>query len=190
MAPDTIERAILELNDPSLLRQRCYVDGAWADADDGATMPIVDPATGALVGTAPVFRAAETRRAIDVAERAFPGWRAKTAKERAAILRRWNDLMLANADDLARILTAEQGKPLAETKGEVTIGSAIIQVGSTVERIAIAIARPCTDAGSASASMGRVSANCTPMNTVEASIAQAMKRDEPRRAMMPPAPTR
>ena len=127
MAPDTIERAILELNDPSLLRQRCYVDGAWADADDGATMPIVDPATGALVGTAPVFRAAETRRAIDVAERAFPGWRAKTAKERAAILRRWNDLMLANADDLARILTAEQGKPLAEAKGEVTIGAAYVE---------------------------------------------------------------
>jgi succinate-semialdehyde dehydrogenase/glutarate-semialdehyde dehydrogenase len=74
-----------------------------------------------------VFRAAETRRAIDTAARAFPGWRAKTAKERAAILRRWNDLMLANADDLARILTAEQGKPLAEAKGEITIGAAYIE---------------------------------------------------------------
>ncbi|HEU4611812.1 MAG TPA: NAD-dependent succinate-semialdehyde dehydrogenase [Kofleriaceae bacterium] len=97
------------------------------DADNGATMPIVDPATGALVGTAPVFRAAETRRAIDAAARAFPGWRAKTGKERAAILRRWNDLMLANADDLARILTAEQGKPLAEAKGEITIGAAYVE---------------------------------------------------------------
>src|SRR6185437_13815684 len=127
MAPDTIERAMLELSDPSLLRQQCYVDGAWIDADDRGSMPVVDPATGGLVGTAPMFGAAETRRAIAAAERAFPAWRAKTAKERGAVLRRWNDLMLANVDDLARILTTEQGKPITESKGEITIGAAYVE---------------------------------------------------------------
>ena len=127
MAPDTLERPALDLADPSLLRQQCYVDGAWLAADNAATMPVVDPASGELVGTAPVFGAAETKRAIDAAHRAFPGWRAKTAKERSSVLRKWNDLMLANADDLARILTAEQGKPLAEAKGEITIGAAYVE---------------------------------------------------------------
>ena len=127
MAPDTIERASLALKDSTLLRQQCYVDGRWIGADDGGSMPIVDPATGGLVGTAPVFHAAETRRAIEAAERAYPAWRAKTAKERSAILRKWNDLMLANADDLALILTTEQGKPLAEAKGEITIGAAYVE---------------------------------------------------------------
>ena len=127
MAPDTIERSSLALTDPALLRERCYVDGAWVAADDGGSMPVVDPATGALVGTAPVFRAAEARRAIDAANRALPGWRARTARERSAILRKWHDLMLANADDLALILTSEQGKPLAEAKGEITIGAAYVE---------------------------------------------------------------
>ena len=127
MAPDTLEAARLDLADPSLLRQQCLVDGAWCGADDGGSMPVIDPATGELVGTAPVFHAAETKRAIDAASRAFPAWRAKTAKERSAVLRKWNDLMLANADDLARILTAEQGKPLAEAKGEITIGAAYVE---------------------------------------------------------------
>ncbi|MGE5087629.1 MAG: aldehyde dehydrogenase family protein, partial [Candidatus Levyibacteriota bacterium] len=127
MPPDSIERPALPLKDPSLLRQQCYVDGRWIDADDRGTMPISDPATGAAVGSAPLFRAAETRRAIEAASRAWPAWRAKTAKERSATLRRWNDLMLANADDLALILTGEQGKPLAEAKGEITIGAAYIE---------------------------------------------------------------
>jgi len=127
MPPDTIERPSIALKDPSLLRQQCYVDGRWIDADDRGTMPIADPATGAPVGTAPLFHAAETRRAIEAANRAWPAWRAKTAKERSAVLRRWNDLMLANADDLALILTSEQGKPLAEAKGEITIGAAYIE---------------------------------------------------------------
>jgi succinate-semialdehyde dehydrogenase/glutarate-semialdehyde dehydrogenase len=127
MAPDTIERSPLALKDSTLLREQCYVDGRWIGADGGGSIPIVDPATGALVGTAPVFGAAETRRAIEAANRALPAWRAKTAKERSAILRRWNDLMLANADDLALILTSEQGKPLAESKGEITIGAAYIE---------------------------------------------------------------
>ena len=119
MAPDTIELSPIALKDPSLLRQQCYVDGKWIDADDGGSMPVVDPATGMPVGTAPVMHAAETRRAIDAANRALPAWRSKTAKERCAILRKWQDLMLAHVDDLALILTAEQGKPLAEAKGEI-----------------------------------------------------------------------
>ncbi|HET9750552.1 MAG TPA: NAD-dependent succinate-semialdehyde dehydrogenase [Casimicrobiaceae bacterium] len=127
MAPDTRERTSLELADTSLLREKCYIDGQWVGADDGATMPVVDPASGALVGTAPLCGAAETKRAIDAANRAFPAWRAKTAKERSAILRAWAASMLEHADDLARILTAEQGKPLAEAKGEITIGAAYVE---------------------------------------------------------------
>jgi len=126
MAPDTIER-ISTLKDPALLRQQCYVDGRWCDADGGATKSVVNPATGRPIGTVPVFGAGETRRAIEAADRAWPAWRAKTAKERSAILRQWNDLVLANADDLALILTTEQGKPLSEAKAEVTIGAAYIE---------------------------------------------------------------
>ena len=127
MAPDTIERSPIALKDSSLLRQQCYVDGKWIDADDGGSMPVVDPATGLAIGTAPMMGAAETKRAIDAANRALPAWRSRTAKERSAILRKWNDLMLANVDDLALILTTEQGKPLAEAKGEVTIGAAYVE---------------------------------------------------------------
>ena len=127
MAPDTIDRSPLALEDSSLLRQQCYVDGQWIGADDGGSMPVVDPATGALVGSVPVFRAAETKRAIDAANRALPAWRVKTAKERSAILRKWHDLMQANAGDLARILTAEQGKPLAEAKSEIAIAAAYVE---------------------------------------------------------------
>jgi succinate-semialdehyde dehydrogenase/glutarate-semialdehyde dehydrogenase len=126
MAPDAIER-ISALKDPALLRQQCYVDGQWRDADNGATRPVVNPATGQPIGTAPLFGATETRRAIEAADRGWPAWRAKTAKERSAILRKWNDLILAHVDDLALILTSEQGKPLAESKGEVTIGAAYIE---------------------------------------------------------------
>jgi succinate-semialdehyde dehydrogenase/glutarate-semialdehyde dehydrogenase len=127
MAPDTIERSPLTLKDPALLRQRCYVDGQWLDADDRGSIPVIDPALNLPIGTAPVFHANETRRAIDAANRALPAWRARTAKERSAILRAWHDLMLANVDDLALILTTEQGKPLAEAKGEVTIGAAYVE---------------------------------------------------------------
>src|SRR6185437_1547799 len=127
MAPDTRERTSLDLSDATLLREKCYVDGQWIGADDGATMPVIDPATGALVGTAPLCGAPETRRAIDAAHRAFPAWRAKTAKERCAVLRAWTALMLEHADDLARILTAEQGKPINEAKGEIVIGAAYVE---------------------------------------------------------------
>ena len=127
MAPDTIERKLPALKDSALLRQQCHVDGRWRDADDGRTMEVVDPATGRAIGVAPVFGAAETRRAIDAAARAFPAWAAKTAKERSSVLRRWFELMVANIDDLALILTSEQGKPLAEAKGEVAIGAAYVE---------------------------------------------------------------
>jgi len=124
MPPDTLERPIPQLKDPTLLRQLCYVNGQWAGADGGATMPVVNPATGKPIGTAPVMGAAETNRAIAAANAAWPAWRAKLAKERSAILRKWYELMMANLDDLALILTTEQGKPLSESKGEITIGAA------------------------------------------------------------------
>ena len=127
MAPDTLERSTPTLKDPALLRQQCYVDGRWVDADGGKTITVVNPATGRAVGTAPECGGAETRRAIEAANRAWPAWRAKTARERAVILRKWNDLMLANVDDLALILTTEQGKPLAESRGEITIGAAYVE---------------------------------------------------------------
>jgi len=117
----------LNLQDPSLLRQRCYVDGAWIDADAGGTVDVTNPATGELIGTVPKLGEAETRRAIEAAAVAFPAWAAKTAKERATILRRWNDLMLLNVDDLAVLMTAEQGKPLAEAKAEVAYAASFIE---------------------------------------------------------------
>jgi succinate-semialdehyde dehydrogenase/glutarate-semialdehyde dehydrogenase len=118
---------MLKLKDPTLLRQQCYVDGAWIDADGGGKVEVTNPATGEVLGTVPNLGAAETRRAIEAAAAAFPAWAAKTAKERAGILRRWHDLMLANADDLGTLMTAEQGKPLAEAKGEVAYAAAFIE---------------------------------------------------------------
>ena len=115
------------LKDPTLLRQQCYVDGGWIDADAGGTIDVTNPATGELIGTVPNAGAAETRRAIEAASRAFPAWAAKTTKERAAILRRWNDLMLANVEDLAALMTAEQGKPLAESRGEIAYAASFIE---------------------------------------------------------------
>ncbi|MFO1284707.1 MAG: NAD-dependent succinate-semialdehyde dehydrogenase [Burkholderiales bacterium] len=126
MSPDALHPPI-HLKDPALLRTKCYLDGGWHGADDGRTREVVDPATHRKIGTVPVLGATETRRAIEAASRAFPAWAAKTAKERSAVLRRWFELMMANVDDLALILTSEQGKPLAESKGEVTIGAAYIE---------------------------------------------------------------
>ena len=117
----------LGLKDASLLRQQCYIDGAWCDADSGETIPVTNPATGEALGTVPKMGAAETRRAIEAAERAYPAWRALTAKERATILRKWHDLMMENQDDLGIIMTAEQGKPLAEAKGEVAYAASFIE---------------------------------------------------------------
>jgi succinate-semialdehyde dehydrogenase/glutarate-semialdehyde dehydrogenase len=118
---------MLNLKDPSLLRQQCLLDGEWCDANDATTIAVRNPATGEQLGTVPHMGADETRRAIAAANAAWPAWRKKTAKERSTILRKWNDLMLENADDLALIMTAEQGKPLAESKGEITYAASFIE---------------------------------------------------------------
>jgi succinate-semialdehyde dehydrogenase/glutarate-semialdehyde dehydrogenase len=116
-----------QLKDMSLFRQQCYVDGAWVDADDKATLAVHNPADGQPIGTVPKMGAAETRRAIEAANAAWPAWRAKTAKERAAILRKWFDLLMANQEDLAVLMTVEQGKPLTESRGEIAYGASFIE---------------------------------------------------------------
>jgi succinate-semialdehyde dehydrogenase / glutarate-semialdehyde dehydrogenase len=118
---------MMNLKDPSLLRQQAFIAGQWCDADNGETFPVTNPASGETIGNVPHMGAAETRRAIAAANEAWAGWRAKTAKERSAILRKWNDLMLANVDDLALIMTVEQGKPLAEAKGEIAYAASYIE---------------------------------------------------------------
>ena len=125
-APST-PLASLSLKDPKLLRQQCYVDGQWVDADNGKTLAVTNPATGEVLGSVPSMGAAETRRAIEAANAAWPAWRAKTAKERSAILRKWSDLMLANQEDLAIVMTAEQGKPLTESRGEIVYAASFIE---------------------------------------------------------------
>ncbi len=117
----------LQLKDMSLFRQQCYIDGQWVDADDGTTLAVNNPADGLQIGTVPKMGAAETKRAIEAANAAWPAWRAKTAKERATVLRKWFDLMMANQDDLAVLMTTEQGKPLAESKGEIGYGASFIE---------------------------------------------------------------
>src|SRR4051794_33954721 len=122
-----ISRGPRAIKDPALFRQQAYVDGCWVDADSGATIAVDNPATGEIVGTVPKMGGSETRRAIAAAEAALPAWRSKTAKERAQILRRWFDLMMANQEDLATIMTSEQGKPLAESKGEIAYAASFIE---------------------------------------------------------------
>jgi len=117
----------LKLKDPTLLRQQCYVDGQWIDAQGGGAVNVTNPANGDVLGTVPNLGVAETRAAIEAASAAFPAWAARTAKDRANLLRRWHDLMMQNADDLAALMTAEQGKPLAEAKGEVAYAASFIE---------------------------------------------------------------
>ncbi|MBL0225785.1 MAG: NADP-dependent succinate-semialdehyde dehydrogenase [Geobacteraceae bacterium] len=118
---------MLSLKDPGLLKQLCYLDGQWCAADSGSVIDVTNPASGARLGTIPRMGTDETRRAIEAANRALPAWRARTAKERSVILRRWFDLMMANQEDLAIIMTAEQGKPLAESKGEIAYAASFIE---------------------------------------------------------------
>ena len=115
------------LEDEDLMRHQAYIGGRWCDADSGATFDVTNPATGETLGTVPNMGAAETRRAIEAAKNAWAAWRRKPAKERSALLRRWNDLMVANVDDLGKLMTAEQGKPLAEAKGEVLYAASFIE---------------------------------------------------------------
>jgi succinate-semialdehyde dehydrogenase / glutarate-semialdehyde dehydrogenase len=117
----------MQLQDQKLFRQLAYLDGEWVGAASGATMPVDNPANGEMLGTVPSLGAAETRRAIEVAERALPEWRARTAKERAVILRRWFELMLANQEDLAQLMTAEQGKPLTESRSEILYAASFVE---------------------------------------------------------------
>jgi succinate-semialdehyde dehydrogenase / glutarate-semialdehyde dehydrogenase len=117
----------LPLRDPTLFRQANCIDGKWVQADSGKTIVVKNPATGEAIGEVPALSATETRRAIEAAHRAQAGWRAMLAKDRAVILRKINDLMLENAEDLAVIMTAEQGKPLSESKGEITYAANFIE---------------------------------------------------------------
>jgi succinate-semialdehyde dehydrogenase/glutarate-semialdehyde dehydrogenase len=117
----------MKLQDSRLFRERAFVDGQWVGADNGGTLPVHNPATGAPLGTIPHLGAAETRRAIAAAAKALPAWAARTAKDRSVVLRRWFDLMLANQEDLAILMTAEQGKPLAESKGEIAYAASFIE---------------------------------------------------------------
>ncbi len=115
------------LKNEFLLRQRCYVRGAWIDAADGRTITVKNPASGAVIGTVPRMGTEGARAAIQAAQDAMPAWRARTAKERAVILRRWFDLMMANQEDLATLMTAEQGKPMAESRGEIAYSASFIE---------------------------------------------------------------
>ncbi len=115
------------LKDAGLLRSQAYLGGRWVDADDGAVLAVDNPATGHRLASVPKLGAGEARRAIAAADAAGPGWRALTAKQRSVILRRWYDLIMENQEDLARLMTAEQGKPLAESRGEVAYGAAFVE---------------------------------------------------------------
>ncbi len=117
----------MHLNDPVLFRQQAFIDGQWLDADDGSTIEVDNPANGERLGQVPRMGASETRRAIEAADRALPAWRALTAKERAGKLRRWYELMLENQEDLARLMTLEQGKPLAEARGEILYAASFLE---------------------------------------------------------------
>ena len=119
--------SVFDLSDSALFRQQCFINGQWCDAEDGATLEVDNPATGEVLGTVPKMREADTLQAIAAADNALPSWRSKTAAERADLLMRWNDLMLAHQDDLGRLMTLEQGKPLAEAKGEIAYSASFMR---------------------------------------------------------------
>ena len=132
----TAAPATVNLTDPKLFRQACYIDGAWVEARPNAAIEVDNPATGEVIGIVPKLGASETRAAIEAAGRALPGWRGVTAKERAAVIRRWFDLMLANREDLARLMTTEQGKPLVESRGEVIYAASFLEwFGEEAKRV-------------------------------------------------------
>ena len=127
---------MMKLKDSSLLRQQCYVNGAWVDGAGGAKLPVTNPATGRQLGTIPAINAAGAEAAVTAAYSAFPAWAAKTAKERAVILRRWFELIMANQEDLAVLMTAEQGKPLAESRGEIAYAASFVEwFGEEAKRV-------------------------------------------------------
>jgi succinate-semialdehyde dehydrogenase/glutarate-semialdehyde dehydrogenase len=117
----------IQLQDPGLLRHQCYVNGRWIDAPDQKVIEVDNPATGEIVGSVPALGTADTRLAIEAADAAWPAWRARTGKDRAGLLRAWFELMLQHKDDLALLMTTEQGKPLAESVGEITYAASFIE---------------------------------------------------------------
>src|SRR6201987_335494 len=128
--------AAVDLKDMRLFREACYVDGKWVQAADGETVSVDNPATGEVIGKVPKLSGAETRHAIDVANEAFKPWSARTAKERANVLRKWFDLMMENQEDRARLMTLEQGKPLTESRGEVAYAAAFLEwFGEEAKRV-------------------------------------------------------
>ena len=130
------ESIAAQLKDARLFREACYVDGAWVKAKSGGTVAVDNPATGEIIGSVPKLGAAETREAIEAANKAFPAWSKKTSKERATVLRRWFDLMMENQEDLARLMTLEQGNPLSESRGEVAYAAAFLEwFGEEAKRI-------------------------------------------------------
>ena len=124
---DTKTKTQISLKDPSLLHEQCYVDGTWIDAADGKCIDVNNPASGEIIATVPSLSAHETRRAIEAANAAWPEWRAKTGKERANIMRRWYTLMMENQEDLAVLMTSEQGKPILESRGEIAYAASFIE---------------------------------------------------------------
>jgi len=133
---ETFTTSAIELKSPDLFRETCYIDGQWVEADSGQTILVDNPASGEIIGKVPKMGAPETKKAIEAANRAFRHWSKKTGKERAAILRRWCDLMMANQEDLARLMTLEQGKPLAESRGEVAYAAAFLEwFGEEAKRV-------------------------------------------------------
>ena len=132
----SVPASAVSLSDPRLFRQACYIDGAWVEPTARGAIEVDNPATGETLGVVPRLGREETRRAIDAAASAFPAWRRKTAKERAAVLRRWFDLTMANQEDLARLMTLEQGKPLSESKGEVAYAAGFLEwFGEEAKRV-------------------------------------------------------
>ena len=117
----------IKLNDPSLLRQQCYINGEWVNATSGQTIEVDNPATGEIIASVPSLSAAEVRGAIEAADAAWGSWRKKTGKERAHVMRTWFNLMMENQEDLARLMTLEQGKPLAESRGEIAYAASFIE---------------------------------------------------------------
>ncbi len=115
------------LKDPNLFRQQCYVGGRWRDAGDGARIEVINPATAEVLGSVPAMTREDTRAAVEAAQEAYAGWRERTAKERAKLLRAWYELIMQHQEDLARLMTAEQGKPLVESRGEIAYGASFIE---------------------------------------------------------------
>jgi succinate-semialdehyde dehydrogenase/glutarate-semialdehyde dehydrogenase len=122
-----VVRFTVPLKNEALLRQRCYLRGAWTEATDGRSITVRNPATGGTIGTVPRMGAEETRRAVQAAADALPAWRGRTARERALVLRRWFDLVMANQEDLATLMTAEQGKPMTESRGEIAFAASFLE---------------------------------------------------------------